>query len=192
MGRKRHALGEPGPDTVFEQAGDPLLSALFESDTEAAQCLIQSGSDIEVVDHMGWRPLHRACFAGFGSIVGLLLEKRADPSATDTDGLQPLHVATAGGHLDCCKELLAARADPTVPDGYAGMTAQMHALTRDGELGEALQKLLGAPDLSLFDDMDDMTGNVGEVCQPCPARAKSVCTATTELTGQAESSHSAE
>ncbi|CAK9071678.1 unnamed protein product [Durusdinium trenchii] len=124
--------------------------ALFEEDADAAQQLIESGSDIEAFDHMGWRPLHRACFAGLAEVAGLLLQKRADPSSADCDGLQPLHIAAAGGHLECCRHLLSARADPRAPDGYSGMTAQMHALTKEDANGSALRQLLGEPDLSLF------------------------------------------
>ena len=135
---------------VFSEAGDPLLMALFQGDGDGARQLIESGSDIEAADHMGWRPLHRACFAGLADVAGLLLEKRADPSSADSDGLQPLHVAAAGGHLECCRHLLAANADPRAPDGYAGMTPQMHALTKDDSNGVALRELLGEPNLCLY------------------------------------------
>lgn len=155
MGRKRHALGAPGEETVYESSGDPLLLALFQGDGEGAKQLIEAGADVQATDHMGWTPLHRACFAGLAEVTGLLIRLRADPSAADNDGLQPLHVAAAGEHLECCRHLLAARADPRVPDAYGGMSAQMHALSKEGDEGTALRALLGEPSLSLFAAWDD-------------------------------------
>eukprot|EP00933_Yihiella_yeosuensis_P005087 TRINITY_DN109519_c0_g1_i1.p1 TRINITY_DN109519_c0_g1~~TRINITY_DN109519_c0_g1_i1.p1 ORF type:complete len:222 (-),score=49.84 TRINITY_DN109519_c0_g1_i1:49-714(-) len=152
MGRKRHAVGEPGAEgAVYEQAGDPLLCALFAGDVHGARELIEAGGvNIEAADHLGWRPLHRAAFGGFDEIVGLLVAKRADPCSADADGLQPLHIAAAGGHLGVCRHLISARADPASPDGYSGMSAQMYALTQEGPSSEELQQLLGAPNFSLF------------------------------------------
>lgn len=157
MGRKRHACGEAGSDTAaFEQAGDPLLCALFEGDVDGARALIEGNNcSIDAADHMGWQPLHRAAFGGFGDILGLLIERRADATAADTDGLQPLHIAAAGGHADCCRRLVAARADPTASESFSGMTPQMYTMTKDGALGTELQEILGAPDLGFWAAEDD-------------------------------------
>eukprot|EP00747_Dinoflagellata_sp_TGD_P164858 gnl/TRDRNA2_/TRDRNA2_185383_c0_seq1.p1 gnl/TRDRNA2_/TRDRNA2_185383_c0~~gnl/TRDRNA2_/TRDRNA2_185383_c0_seq1.p1 ORF type:complete len:195 (+),score=45.40 gnl/TRDRNA2_/TRDRNA2_185383_c0_seq1:110-694(+) len=161
MGRKRHAIGEAGSETtVYQQAGDPLLTALFEGDVEGAVKLIKSNAcSIEAADHMGWRPLHRAAFGGFEQVVSLLLERKADARAADHDGLQPLHVAASGAHVECCRMLLDAKADPTAPDGYSGMSAQMYALVHDGDVGKRLLEVLGEPDLGILDDE----------CKPCGA-----------------------
>mmetsp|Transcript_57716 Transcript_57716/g.185485 ORF Transcript_57716/g.185485 Transcript_57716/m.185485 type:complete len:222 (+) Transcript_57716:45-710(+) len=157
MGRKRHALGEAGSEAVsYQEAGDPLLMALFQGDVEGAKRLIEADQcSIEAADHLGWRPLHRAAFGGFDEVVALLLERKADATAGDTDGLQPLHIAASCGHVESCRRLLSARADPTAPDRYTGMTAQMYTLAQEGEVGEALQAVLGTADLQLFAAMDN-------------------------------------
>lgn len=150
MGRKRSAVGHPDAEsTVYQSAGDPLLTALFEGDVEGARQLLEAGGcDVEAADQLGWRPLHRAAFGGFDGITAALLERRADPLSTDTDGLQPLHIAAAGGHADCCQLLLNARADPTAPEQYSGMSAQMYTLVQEGEQGKRMQEVLGVPDLA--------------------------------------------
>lgn len=150
MGRKRHAVGDPDGDaTEYQAGGDPLLTALFEGDVEGARQLLEGGRcDIEAADQLGWRPLHRAAFGGFSSLVAALLERRADAVAADREGLQPLHIAAAGGHADCCRHLLEARADPTAPEAYSGMSAQMYTLIQEGEVGKLMQEVLGVPDLA--------------------------------------------
>mmetsp|Transcript_2990 Transcript_2990/g.8075 ORF Transcript_2990/g.8075 Transcript_2990/m.8075 type:complete len:204 (+) Transcript_2990:3-614(+) len=152
MGRKRQAHGEAGSDsTVYEGQGDPLLVALFEGDADAAAQLIETNAaDVEAADQLGWRPLHRASFAGFDGIVSLLLGRRADPATADADGLRPLHVAASRGHAECCRLLVAARADPAEADRYSGMTAQMYALGKDEGTSRELEAVLGAPDLKLL------------------------------------------
>lgn len=152
MGRKRRAHGAPGSEnTVYEGQGDPLLVALFQEDADSARQLIESNlCNIEAADQLGWRPLHRACYAGLGSIVSVLLERRADPTALDEDGCGPLHVAASKGCPDCCKLLVAARADPTQPDRYTGMTPQIYAMSKEEEVAQKLGEILGTLDQKLL------------------------------------------
>nr|QKS02602.1 nucleosome assembly protein 1A [Karenia brevis] len=152
MGRKRRAQGAPDSEnTVYEGQGDPLLVALFQEDAESARQLIESNlCNIEATDQVGWRPLHRACYAGLDSIVSILLERRADPTALDVDGCGPLHVAASKGFPDCCKLLVAAGADPTQPDRYTGMTPQIYAMSKEEEVARKLGEILGTLDQKLL------------------------------------------
>jgi ankyrin repeat protein len=152
MGRKRRAQGAPGSEnTTYEGQGDPLLVALFEEDADSARLLIENNlCNIEAMDQLGWRPLHRASYAGLGSIVSLLLERRADPTALDDDGVGPLHVAASKGCPDCCKFLVEARADPTQPDQYTGMTPQIYAMSKEEDLAQKLGEILGSLDQKLL------------------------------------------
>jgi len=148
MGRKRRALGDAGDEnTVYEGQGDPLLVALFQEDADGARVLIENNlCNIEAIDQVGWRPLHRACFAGLRNIVSLLLERGADPTALDGQGCGPLHVAASMGDPDCCKLLVEARADPTQPDQYTGMTPQIYAVSKEEGLAQQLGQILGTVD----------------------------------------------
>eukprot|EP00931_Biecheleriopsis_adriatica_P119171 TRINITY_DN94427_c0_g1_i1.p1 TRINITY_DN94427_c0_g1~~TRINITY_DN94427_c0_g1_i1.p1 ORF type:complete len:435 (+),score=92.68 TRINITY_DN94427_c0_g1_i1:93-1397(+) len=152
MGRKRRAQGAPGSEnTVYQGQGDPLLVALFEENSDAARSLIESDlCNIEAADQLGWRPLHRACYAGFDSIVSLLLKRRADPTALDGDGVGPLHVAASKANVECCKLLVEARADPTQPDGYTGMSPQIYAMSKGEEVAQKLGEILGTVDQKLL------------------------------------------
>lgn len=144
MGRKRIAVGDAGSeDVAYCMEGNPLLMALYQNDLVGARKLIEaSDADLETSDQFGWRPLHRAAFAGSPEIVELLVCRRVAIDVLDRDGLQPLHIAAAGGHVECCKVLLRAGACQTQPD-CNGLTAGHHALLRTGEVGEAMRELFG-------------------------------------------------
>merc|ERR1712173_99202 len=107
--------------------------------------------------------------------------------ACDCDGLQPLHIAASGGHLECCRLLVAAGSDPSVPDAYSGLTSQMYAMTRDGELGDALQEILGVPDLRLFAAFGDPLALAmhAATCIPCDGGLPAEAAATAGLVADA-------
>eukprot|EP00927_Polykrikos_kofoidii_P059619 TRINITY_DN54765_c0_g1_i1.p1 TRINITY_DN54765_c0_g1~~TRINITY_DN54765_c0_g1_i1.p1 ORF type:complete len:204 (+),score=41.63 TRINITY_DN54765_c0_g1_i1:94-705(+) len=144
MGRKRRAFGAAGEEGVtFSGEGDPLLTALFMHDTEGASRLIAGGEcDLEVFDHLGWRPLHRAAYGGHTDIVEMLIERKANTAAADSDGVQPLHVAVSNAHVDCCRMLLAAGADPKAADSN-GLTPELYAAIITAEKADELRQLFG-------------------------------------------------
>jgi len=143
MGRKRHAQGVAGSDGVSYEEGDPLLVALFQHDSEAAERIVEAGLYTpDAVDQIGWRPLHRAVFGNHARVASMLLDRNEQVGAVDHDGLTPLHVAASGGHLECCRLLLDARADPTAPDVH-GISPAAYTMACQSEDGPALRALLG-------------------------------------------------
>eukprot|EP00929_Paragymnodinium_shiwhaense_P054917 TRINITY_DN27526_c0_g1_i2.p1 TRINITY_DN27526_c0_g1~~TRINITY_DN27526_c0_g1_i2.p1 ORF type:complete len:216 (+),score=43.32 TRINITY_DN27526_c0_g1_i2:145-792(+) len=138
--------------------------ALFENDFEAAKKLLEADScNVEACDQLGWRPLHRAAFAGGADVMRLLLERKPDIAARDLDGLQPLHVAASGGHVECCRLLLHAGARATAPDNN-GLTAQMYSLMCNGDCAPKMREVFGvSPDDMEKLVVDEVEGAAGSL-----------------------------
>lgn len=76
--------------------------------------LLESGHDPNVVDTVGWSPLHFAAQDNDAELTRLLLRHGADHSIADCHGNTPLfHAAfSSRGQGECIAALLQAGADP--------------------------------------------------------------------------------
>ena len=71
----------------------PLHCATWKGHTEAAECLIKAGADVNAEnenEHWGTTPLHAAAHANQVKIAHLLLDHGANTKAKDTEGRTPL------------------------------------------------------------------------------------------------------
>lgn len=68
--------------------------------------LLKKGADVNITDHKGKTPLHRASQAGFVKIPQVLLEHGADVNAVDAAGETPLFDAVKAGREDTVRLLL--------------------------------------------------------------------------------------
>jgi len=65
---------------------------------EAAQALVEAGTDVDMRNPLGQTPLRCAAEEGNVSAVQVLLDLGADPSIPDNHGVTPLEAAREGGH----------------------------------------------------------------------------------------------
>jgi Zn-dependent protease with chaperone function len=61
----------------------PLMTAVYNGDTEEVRGLIEEGSDLEAKDADGYTALHYTTFSGENEIAQVLLEAGANPNAQD-------------------------------------------------------------------------------------------------------------
>lgn len=109
-----------GVDTRGRASRTPLFSAArLESDTSAAQTLLEYGADVNAQDHALNTALH---FAATGDMARLLLERGADVHVRNEDGRTPLFFAAHHGRVDVVEALLHGGADPNHLD-KSGQTA---------------------------------------------------------------------
>ena len=73
--------------------------------------------DVNLKDHDGCTPLHRACQSGASPIVKELINSGADCSVTDASGCSPVHLAAGKGNLDIVEMLVKIIKDWDKPDG---------------------------------------------------------------------------
>ncbi len=107
-------------DTDIDQLSGDGFSALhlasFFGALEAAAILVEKGANVNI--HAGnmsdLRPLHSACAAGQGAIVGLLLEAGAKPNVIQVGGYTPLMTAASLGNAPVVDMLLKYGADAAV------------------------------------------------------------------------------
>lgn len=102
---------------------------------QAAQQLIDNGTDINGCDIRGWTPLHYACHTGKTSIhvARLLLEKNADANVRGRDGTAPIHCAVTEGHFEIVKLLVEFGANIDVLDGSGSTALHAAVLKRSAE-----------------------------------------------------------
>ncbi len=80
-------------------------------DLEEVTKLLAMGADVNVRDHKGKTPLHRAAQAGFLETFSLLMSAGAQLNATDAKGETPLFDAVRAGRVEMVKQILASGAD---------------------------------------------------------------------------------
>lgn len=88
-----------------------------------ATALIQTGADVNAVDHQGKSPLGQAAWLGDDKLVERLLEANADVHSADQWGQTALHKASSRGHVRVTRTLLdrGARVDQTCKSGYTAL-----------------------------------------------------------------------
>jgi hypothetical protein len=104
----------PAPDAWTPDGFTGLHLAAFAGNSEAAQRLLDTGADPNVLATAAFAqvtPLGTAAFAGANEVARLLLEHGADPELTSDQGGTPLHSAAANGNRELVELLLARDAD---------------------------------------------------------------------------------
>jgi ankyrin repeat protein len=100
--------------TTVNKAGKTLLMAAAAGGHKpAAECLLQRGVAVDVVDHFGCNALHHVCLGSSddAAVVELLLASGADVHKCSEYHQTPLFVAASRGRVECARSLLAAGAD---------------------------------------------------------------------------------
>jgi ankyrin repeat protein len=101
--------------------------AVFHSDREMTDLLLQAGANPKVANREGSTPLWLACINGDAAAIGALLKAGADPNERLPFGRTPLMAAARTGKEDAVKVLLDHGADPNAKETLRGTTALMWA-----------------------------------------------------------------
>lgn len=133
------------PSMFATQESSPLLTALYDGDTEQVKSLLAEGYDPSVLDpSSNSTPLIAAVNMGDLEAVELLLEAGADPNISDSEGYTPLMGAASYNNVEMISLLKEAGADVNVKETTMGWTALMYAATNGNEEATKLLLELGA------------------------------------------------
>lgn len=104
------------PDQISGDGFSALHLACFFGSLDTAALLVEKGADVNIHTDNGsdLRPLHSACAAGHGAIVGLLLKAGAKPDVIQVGGYTPLMAAANLGNAPVVDLLLDYGANPAV------------------------------------------------------------------------------
>ncbi|WP_043923239.1 ankyrin repeat domain-containing protein [Leadbettera azotonutricia] len=92
---------KPDPDVRDHFGASAVHEAIFESNLEVIQLLLDSGFDVNAqVASNGYTPLHYAVWLNKPDAVKLLLSYNADKTIKDKKGFTPLEKATKEGKRD--------------------------------------------------------------------------------------------
>lgn len=95
----------------------PLHTAAFKGELKEVKKLLETGSDINILDAKGWTPLHDAAIQGHTDIVKLLIAAGADINVQDNEErYTPLHDAARMNYLELKELLLTAGANTRLKD----------------------------------------------------------------------------
>jgi len=76
-----------------------------------AAAVVTQGAKVDAVDHLGWTPLHVACYTGHVEVVRYLLTRGAKTGLQESEhNRTALHLACSRGNADCVLELLRSGA----------------------------------------------------------------------------------
>lgn len=96
-----------------------LHVSAFNNSFEKTKKLLQNNMNPNIIDELGWTPLHDAAIQGNTEIVKLLLEAGANVNAQDKEDLYtPLHDAARMNHSEIVRLLLACGADTSLKDRW--------------------------------------------------------------------------
>ena len=104
---------------IDKSSGDgfsALHLACFFGSLEAGSLLIEKGANVNIhaTNMTDMRPIHSACAAGQGPIVGLLLKAGAKPNVIQAGGYTPLMAAASLGNAPVVDILMKYGADAAV------------------------------------------------------------------------------
>ncbi|WP_375604376.1 ankyrin repeat domain-containing protein [Wolbachia endosymbiont of Anurida maritima] len=95
----------------------PLFTVVKSGDLDSVKDLVESGSDVNVIDEYGDTPLHYATRNGYTDVVIFLIGKGANTNAIGRLGQTPLHYAMEHGNMEITKILVTHKADVNAQDG---------------------------------------------------------------------------
>ena len=93
------------------EEAETLRSAIEDGNVRRVKRLVADGTDVNIPNHGGRRPLFFAAKAGHVQVVTALLALGADVHAPTAEGFRPLHVAAEFGHLQVVAALVRHGAD---------------------------------------------------------------------------------
>ncbi len=118
-----------------------LHNAILEGNLAKVKEFVESGTDVDMKDKLGWTPAYWALSAGQKDIFEYLLNKDADITArTNIMGLTLLHQASRAGFTEIVEQLIAKGTDVNVKDKAGSPPLQFAA----SEGHEDIVKLLVA------------------------------------------------
>lgn len=123
-----------------------LLHAVEESDVGEVEALLEQGHAVNVIDDLGWTPLHEAARLESSATCALLLRCGANVRANNVYGETPLHLAAGNEHasvLELCQLLVDHGASCAAMDEEQKTPLDI-AQERGGSRPEALQLALEA------------------------------------------------
>lgn len=103
-----------------------LHKAAFEGNLDKVRQLIESGTEVDTRDELGWTASFWALSAGHKDVFQYLLNKGADITAKTNGGRTLLHQASRAGFTEIVKQLITKGADVNVKD-KDGETPLQHA-----------------------------------------------------------------
>ena len=86
---------------------------------EIRELLKEKKVEVNVIDDIGWTPLHWASYRGHVETVKVLITERgAEVNVKSDIGTAPLHQASSNGHVETVRILLALGAEVNLRDEY--------------------------------------------------------------------------
>ncbi len=106
--------------------------AAFEGNIDKVREFVESGTDVDIKDELGWTPSYWALSAGQNEIFEYLFNNGADITIQTKDGHTLLHYACKAGLTEIVEQLIAKGADVSVKN-MAGETPLLYAASKGRE-----------------------------------------------------------
>jgi ankyrin repeat protein len=131
----RDLLATSGEDAKLARACIKRLAGRgYDGDIEAYRRrwaeVVSEEEDRDILDRLGWSPLHAAVDRHDRDAVARLLRDKATPDAAARNGKTPLHLAAGAGNLEVAKMLVEAGAAIDAKD-KAGLTPVQLAMREE-------------------------------------------------------------